>query len=64
MTLIQKILLSVFVCEIPICILLGLFYAECEPRNFMEQTINILFTISFVLGLLSIFGFFVSSIWV
>lgn len=64
MTLIQKILLSVFVCEIPICILLGLFYEEYEPRNFMEKTINILFTISFVLGLLSIFGFFVSSIWV
>ena len=64
MTLIQKILLSIFVGEIPICILLGIFYEECEPRNFMEQTINVLFTISFVLGLLSIFGFFVSSIWI
>lgn len=64
MTLIQKILLSVFVCEIPICILLGLFYEECEPRNFMEKTINGLFSISFVLGLFGLFGFIVSSIWI
>ena len=64
MTLIQKILLSVFVVEIPICILLGIFYDECEPRNFIEKTISVLFTISFVIGFLSIFGFFVCSIWV
>lgn len=63
MTLIQKILLSVFVGEIPICVLLAILFEECEPRNFIEKTINFLFPISFVICLFSLFGFFVCSIW-
>lgn len=64
MTLIRKILLSIFIGEIPICILLGIICEECEPRNFMEKTISILFSISFVIGLFSLFSFLVCSIWV
>ena len=63
MALIQKILLSVFVGEIPICIFLGILCEGYEPRNLIEQTISVLFSISFFIGLFSLFGFSVCSVW-